>query len=139
VFQEILIPVDFSEKNRAAVDIAAELAAKSEGQATLLHVIETVEHIPFEEMRDFYSRLERSARRGVEDLAEKFVSDGVRYRSAIVLGKRLEEIIRHAIDNQADLIVMSSHRVDPDRPAAGFGTLSYRVAILAPCPVLLVK
>jgi universal stress protein A len=57
----------------------------------------------------------------------------------IVLGKRHDEIIKCAVEKQADLILMSSHRVDPDRPAANFGSISYRVAVLAPCAVLLVK
>jgi hypothetical protein len=34
---------------------------------------------------------------------------------------------------------MASHRIDPDRPGHDWSTISYGVAILAPCNVLLVK
>jgi len=44
-----------------------------------------------------------------------------------------------AIDSKADLIIMASHRIDPDRPGHDWSTISYGVAILAPCDVLLVK
>jgi hypothetical protein len=38
-----------------------------------------------------------------------------------------------------DLIIMASHRIDPDRPGHDWSSISYTVAILSPCPVLLVK
>jgi hypothetical protein len=36
-------------------------------------------------------------------------------------------------------MILSSHKVDRDHPALGFGSISYRIAIVARCPVLLVK
>ena len=137
MFQHILIPVDFSERNRNAVDAARDLAKQSAGRITLIHVIETIEYISIEELRDFYSRLDRSARQGMAKLAEG-LSD-VAISTVIVLGKRHDEIIRYAVENGVDLILMSSHRVDSSRPVANFGSISYRVAVLAPCPVLLLK
>jgi hypothetical protein len=38
-----------------------------------------------------------------------------------------------------DLIVLTSHPLEPDRPGGGWGTISYQVAVFADCPVLLVK
>jgi nucleotide-binding universal stress UspA family protein len=131
--------VDLSERNRIAVDIAHELAKQSAARIILIHVIETIEYISYGELRDFYGRLERSAREGMKELSEGFAGDGIEAETVIVFGKRHDEIIKYAIENQVDLIVMGSHRVDPDRPAANFGSISYRVAVLAPCAVLLVK
>ncbi len=54
-------------------------------------------------------------------------------------GKRAEAIVRYAENRDMDLIVLSSHKVDRDHPALGWGTISYRIAIVARCPVLLVK
>ena len=54
-------------------------------------------------------------------------------------GKRAETIVRYAEERGMDLIVLSSHKVDRDHPALGWGTISYRIAIVARCPVLLVK
>jgi universal stress protein A len=139
MFQRILIPADLSERNRVAVDIAHELAKQSAARIILIHVIETIEYISYGELRDFYGRLERSAREGMKELSEGFTEDGIEAETVIVFGKRHDEIIKYAIENQVDLIVMASHRVDPDRPAANFGSISYRVAVLSPCAVLLVK
>jgi hypothetical protein len=53
-----------------------------------------------------------------------------------VYGKRGEEIIRAAVQEEVDLIILSSHKVDA---AQSWGTLSYKIAVLSPYPVLLVK
>jgi nucleotide-binding universal stress UspA family protein len=139
MFQHILIPVDFSERNRNAMDVACDMAKRSAARITLIHVIETIEYISVTEMRDFYNRLERSARQGMAELSESFAVQSIPVENVIVLGRRHDEIIRYAMDNHVDLILMSSHRVDADRPAANFGSISYRVAVLAPCAVLLLK
>jgi nucleotide-binding universal stress UspA family protein len=139
MFQRILIPVDLSERSRAAVDIGRDLAKQNAARLILIHVIETIEYISFGEMRDFYERLEHSAREGMKELSAGFAASGIEAETVIVFGKRHHEIITYASENQIDLIVMSSHRVDPDRPAANFGSISYRVAVLSPCAVLLVK
>jgi universal stress protein A len=47
--------------------------------------------------------------------------------------------VRFAIANEADLIVLASHRVNPSAVDRDWGTISYKVGILAQCPVLLVK
>jgi nucleotide-binding universal stress UspA family protein len=59
--------------------------------------------------------------------------------SAFVYGRRAGEIVQYAAANEVDLIVLASHRVNPSRIARDWGTISYKVGILAQCPVLLVK
>jgi hypothetical protein len=49
------------------------------------------------------------------------------------------EIIRYATEAKADLIIAIAPRVDPKNVAAGWGSLSYKISLLSPCPVLLVK
>jgi universal stress protein A len=138
MFQTILVPVDLTPKNAGAIEVAGELAANRKGAVTLLHVIETLD-LPWEEVEDFYHRLERRARAEMEDMCEPLRREEVEHRSEIVFGRRAEEVVAYAEDREVDLIVLSSHRVDLENPAAGWTTLSYKVAILAQCPVLLVK
>jgi nucleotide-binding universal stress UspA family protein len=142
MFQKILVPVDFTEKNESALTSAIEIAGRSDGEAsevTLLHVIETIEHISFEEMADFYRGLETRATAKLFTLEERLQAAGVRARHDVVYGKRAETIVRYAEDHGTDLVILSSHNVDRDHPALGWGTISYRVAIVVRCPVLLVK
>lgn len=139
MFQRILVPVDLSEKSLTAVDVAYDFATQTEAEVTLLHVIETIEHVAFEELKPFYERLEKSAHKGLKEFSERFVSHKLRVDHAVVYGHRSKEIINYARDNRSDLIIMASHRVDPDRPGHDWSSISYAVAILSPCPVLLVK
>jgi nucleotide-binding universal stress UspA family protein len=139
MFQRILVPVDLTEKSRAAVEIAIALAMQSQASVDLLHVIETVEHVTFDEMKDLYNRLEVSARKGLEEFSQRFADEGLSVTCDVTYGHRTRGIIEFAISNRTDLIIMASHRIDPDRPGHDWSTISYGVAVLAPCTVLLVK
>ncbi|MFL6195996.1 MAG: universal stress protein [Thermoanaerobaculia bacterium] len=141
MFRKILVPVDFTEKNQAALDSAVQVADREGegGEIMLLHVIETIEHIEFEEMSDFYRGLETRAIAKLFALQEKLQAAGVRVRHEVLFGKRTESIVRYAEEHGTDLVILSSHKVDRDHPALGLGTISYRIAIVARCPVLLVK
>jgi nucleotide-binding universal stress UspA family protein len=48
-------------------------------------------------------------------------------------------IVEFAEKNGADLIVLTAPRLDPSQLSTSWGSLSYKVGILARCPVLLVK
>ncbi len=57
----------------------------------------------------------------------------------IRVGKRAREIASYEAEHDIDLIVLSSHPINPDDPGGSLATLSYQVALLSRCPVLLVK
>lgn len=139
MFRNILVPVDFTLKNESALNTALDFARGKDAKVTLLHVIETIEHVEFDEMADFYRGLETRAAAKLYGLEERFKEALVPVYHEIVYGKRAETIVRHAEEREVDLIVLSSHKVDRDHPALGVGAISYRIAIVARCPVLLVK
>jgi nucleotide-binding universal stress UspA family protein len=143
MFRKILIPVDFTDKNEPALAAALQMAAREapdeRGEVELLHVVETIEHIGFDEMSAFYRGLETRASAKLFAMEERFKEAGLRVHHEILFGKRAETIVRHADDQATDLIILSSHKVDREHPALGWGTISYRIAIVARCPVLLVK
>jgi universal stress protein A len=138
-FQHILVPVDFTEKNMPALDVAFELAVANRARVTLLHVIETMDVESDAELEQFYTRLQSRADSELERIAQRFVAGKLAVDRKIRFGKRLSEIVRDSVDRKADLIVMSSHKPDLQKPAQTWATLSYQVSVLCPCPVLLVK
>ena len=138
-FKHILSPVDFTEKNRPALDVVLEMAQQNGARVTLLHVIERVEYAEDEEIREFYTVLEEKARANLAAMTQRFVEEGIVVEQGIVFGRRGPEIVRYSIEHQADLIVLSSHKIDPTHVAEDWATLSYQVSILCPCHVLLVK
>jgi nucleotide-binding universal stress UspA family protein len=139
VFTNILVPVDLTDVHQPVLEIAARLAQANDGQVTLLHVVETISEVWATEDREFYSRLEQRARDHLARQGHALQARGVARREEVVFGHRAPEIVRYAGEIGADLIVLTSHRIDLENPSAGWGTVSYKAGILAQCPVLLVK
>src|SRR5436190_18878718 len=106
MFQRILVPVDLTKKSLAAVDRAYEFAVQTGAEVILMHVIEKIEHVPFEELRPFYQRLEDSAAKGMREFAERFVSNNLKIDRILIYGHRTQEIVNYAIENRVDLIIM---------------------------------
>ena len=138
MFNRILLPVDLTNKNDAALDAAREMLAAG-GEVLLLHVIETIADAPFEDMQDFYQRLEEKARAGMSTLAESLASHEIAVEQHVIYGRRASEIVTFAQEKETELIVMTSRALDPEKPETAWGSISHQVAILAGCPVLLLK
>lgn len=138
MFRRLLVPVDLTPKNQRAVRVASDLAREAGGEVFLLHVIETLD-LPFEELEDFYDRLQVQATERMQPYAASLADAGVQVSGHIVYGKRADRVLEFADENAVDLIILDSHKIEPGKPGKGFATLSYQIAIVASCPVLLVK
>lgn len=140
MFKYILVPADFSEQSQHALEIAVQMALLPEaGHVVVLHIIEEMQHTEFEEFADFYKKLEQQAMDNMTSLITPYQGGKVNVHSVIVYGNRVQEILRFVTEHEIDLIVMNSHKVNMEEPGRGWGTISYKVGILAPCPVMLVK
>lgn len=139
MFKKILLPVDLTDKHGPALKVAADLAGQSGGEIVLLHVIEVIAGVPMEEEKAFYGRLERSARKHLEGLNDSLAGSPVKRRGEILYGNRPREITRFAAESGADLIVLTAPRPDPTNLAASWGSFSWKIGLLAPCAVMLVK
>ena len=141
-FQHILVPVDFTPKNQPALEIAFEQALHNESRVTLLHVIEIIDTGEGEvddELKEFYERLQQRAWTELDAMAQRFAETSIAVDQKVRMGRRPYEVVKFANEHDVDLIVMSSHTVDPERPVQSLGTVSYQVSVLCSCPVMLVK
>ena len=139
MFKHILVPTDFTEKSLRALEIAMKMAFQDMCRVTVLHVIETIEDAEGDEFTEFYERLRTRSHKRLTEIVDRFVSRDLLIQTEILYGNRANEIVRFAQENSIDLIVLSSHRIDAASEALGFGTISYKVGILAHCPVMMVK
>jgi nucleotide-binding universal stress UspA family protein len=138
VFDHILVPVDFTDKNARALDVAIQMAKSFRSRLTLLHVIETLEYED-EELNSFYETLAAQAWTKLQSLAEPCARAAVKVDQDVIFGRRAVRIVDYASAQNADLLILSSHRIGSDRSPHSLVTLSYQVSILCQCPVLLVK
>jgi len=139
MFHHILVPVDFTPKNKKALEITLQMAGSKKSSVSLLHVVEVIEDTTFEEFGDFYSGLQKRAEKKMAGLVAFCRNRGVEVIDKIAFGNRVQEILKYADEAGVDLIVMSSHKLHLEEPSRDWGTISYKIGILSQCPVLLVK
>ena len=141
-FHHILVQLDAAGKNTAAVDIAFELAAQNRASVSLLHVVQSIDKDadpPDDETAEFYDHIRQRAESELERMSQRFLEVDLKCEVKVRVGDRLQEIIEFAKHHRVDMIVMSSHRIDPEHLAETWGTLSYKVSVLSECSVMLVK
>src|SRR5208337_1992337 len=118
----VLVPVDFSERSRAAVHHAAALARQYDSELTLLHVDElpglfsATEEFGLKNTAWEASLAKQTAGRKAE--LETFGAadlKGISVRRLIRTGDPAREIVSLAHDEKADLILMPTHGYGPVR------------------------
>ena len=139
MYDSILVPVDLSSTNEYVLDTAQELGATDQTRIQLLHVIETLQDEEPGEMDEFYEELREDAEAKMEVWAAEMGANGFEVQSTIVYGERGPKVTEVADEEDADLIVMRSHKVERDDSEAQVGTVSHQVAVFAPCSVYLVR
>ena len=140
MFKNILVPTDLSEKSSRALEIALDMAEKrGECKITFLHVIERIEDSDEDEFQSFYDRLALKARAKMKAITRQYSDRKADIDNEIIFGNRVGEIVDFAYKHAIDLIILTSHKLNKVDAVEGWATISYKVGILAPCPVMMVK
>jgi nucleotide-binding universal stress UspA family protein len=139
MFKNILVPTDLTEKSQKAFDIAVSIALNYQSNITLLHIIEMIDYVEEEEFNDFYEKLRKRAQKTLEKMASRYEEKELLVHKEVILGRRVPEIIHFANDQDIDLVILSSHKIEDFSSGEGWATISYKVGILARCPVMMVK
>ena len=139
MFGQILVPTDFSKKHINPLEMATNLAKQYKSTIHLLHIIEIIPNTTFAEFEEFYNELENRAQKQMSNLVSNYQGEPVKILPHISYGNRVEEILKFIKENEIDLIIMSSHKVEMENPVHNWGTISYRVALLSESPIMLVK
>ena len=125
----ILFCTDFSENSRRALSYALSLTAEYDAELTLLHVLKD---IPGASVIDEAIAIEQ-----LDNLIPPEKPKAGRIRSMVMRGSAYEQIIQLALEAQTDVVIMAV-RGRGALNAAVFGSTTYRVIQLGPCPVLAV-
>jgi universal stress protein A len=127
----ILFCTDFSENSERALNYAVSAADEYDAELTLLHVLEDVPSP---------AKTEQAIATATERLDKLISAEGrktVRIKTAVRSGKPYQQIIELALEAQIDLVAMGV-RGRGALDLAVFGSTTYRVLQLGPCPVLAV-
>ena len=138
MYTNTLVPVDLTDKDGFAVEQALLLTDPDGGTITLLHVIETLD-LPFEEIEEFYEQLAAKARRKLEQLGKQASGRGPELRYETSFGRRTRAILDHIHDQENDLVVVTSHRIEPGDAPSSWMSISHQVALFSNCTVLVLR
>ena len=139
MFTHILIPTDLTDRAFGTADAIKQLVGDGPVRVTLLHVVQQIPETSADEFKEFYSLLEQRSAEKLEALAARLDSPGIEVDRHVTYGQPAMDIATFADENHVDLIALASHTADPTKPGKGWGTMSYKIGMLARCPVLLVK
>ena len=141
-FETILVPVDFSDHSKEALDAAIQIAQLFGSTIHLLHCY----HIQTAGISPYGIVLPAGYYEDIRDAAEKRLSDwhaivskeGIKTESILSADSPSLAINLAAAEIDADLIVMGTRGLAGLKHAM-LGSVAERVVRLAPCPVLTVK
>jgi nucleotide-binding universal stress UspA family protein len=145
-YKTILVPTDFSEFSRAAIEYAQRLAEQVGGTLVLLHVVEPVYPYAADgplyfpgDLRNPNFKPSPDAEKAIARLAENVAGTAGRpVEGKVSVGQAYDEIARMARELPADLIVIASHGYTGLKHVF-MGSTAERVVRHATCPVLVVR
>jgi nucleotide-binding universal stress UspA family protein len=129
--RKMLLCTDFSDHAHYASKYAFSMAKEYGADLTLLHVLED-----FPDSTGLESATEKVVRQ-LEELIASEMRPRHNAKTMVRVGKTYQQIIQLALEAQIDLVVMGV-RGRGALDTALFGSTTYRVVQLGPCPVLAV-
>jgi len=140
--RRILVPTDFSDPSKEALELAIAYAGRFGASLTLMHAHEMPTYVfPDAVMPvtpQVVAQIAKTAREELERLAEGVRAAGVPCDTVVSIGPNDVEICNHAEQIGADLIIMGTHGRTGLRHAL-LGSVAEKVVRRAPCPVLTVR
>lgn len=146
-FKNILLTTDLSSNAGVARPYAIDLAKRYGGTLHLLHVFEDagyyleaggVDSVPFGPV-EWIERTQAERRKELIERAALIEKEGgVRTIPELRIGHAVTEILAHAKENKADLIVMATHGHTGVAHFV-FGSVAEKVVRMSTCPVMTVR
>lgn len=129
--RRILFCTDFSENSERAFNYAVSATQEYDAELTLLHVVEETRN------PDKAQAAMATATGRLDKMISIEMGGALKVKKAVRMGKPYQQIIELAVEAQTDTIVMGV-RGRGSVDLAVFGSTTYRVLQLGPCPVLAV-
>lgn len=148
MFRKMVVALDGSDLSKKALEAAVQLAAEQNSELHLLHVVKEVVIPPYVvgeiayATRDYNTELNEVLRNEGQELLKEAMekAEGAKLvsRTILITGDPATEIVNYARDNAMQLVVMGSRGLGTLKEMM-LGSVSHKVAQLAPCPVLIIK
>ena len=138
----ILVPTDFSDHSREAIQTAIGLAKTLGARVHLTHVLHNPVQIGATGQvaipQDLWGQMRDAAARKLEKASQTVSSEGIEVETQLTEGVNAQSIVELAKKIEADLIVMGTRGLSGLKHVM-LGSVAERTVRLAPCPVMTVK
>lgn len=142
-FRKILVPIDFSDYSKSSLKYAVNFAKKFNAGLILVYVVEPIIYPPDFSMGQIAIpttglEMDKRAVEELNKLAENEIPSDVSKKVLVKTGKPFYEIVDTAREEDADLIIISTHGHSGVEHIL-FGSTAEKVIRKAPCPVLTLR
>lgn len=142
--KKILVPIDFSDYSKSALRYSAQFAKLFQSELILVYVVEPILYPPDFSMGQIslpavnVLEFDKQAKDELEKLVKAEFNDDLQVRYVVKSGKPFVQIIETAKEEDADLIIISTHGHSGVEHIL-FGSTAEKVVRKAPCPVLTLR
>ena len=139
--KEILVPIDFSDCSKQALQAAVPFARQFGAELELVHVVSpyyAFDPNGLSDYPEFEPRLVESAKNCLDELARSVATPEVAVKTHVRCGRPATEIVEAAREAGADLIIISTHGYSGLKHVL-LGSTAENVVRHASCPVLTVR
>jgi nucleotide-binding universal stress UspA family protein len=113
MYERMLVPLDRSELAEVVIPYAKELAGRLDLDVTLLHVAPPEEEDSLAMHRQYLEQVAETLHGQSHDVQRKTGTGGaakeIHVHAELAVGHAAEEILKHSVENRADLILMATH------------------------------
>lgn len=141
--KRVLVPIDFSEHSKNALQYAISFARQFSSELILVYVVEPAIYpadFSFGQVAlpSIENELRERGKQELDQLVKVHIGTSLPARTMIRTGKPYLEIVTAAAEENADLIIIATHGHGGMEHLL-FGGTAERVVRKAPCPVLMVR
>lgn len=141
VMKTVLVPIDFSNCSRKALQYAVPMAKQHSARLVLLHVLPPsyrADEYGGMDYGQLESQMRKEGERDLAELVQEEIHGEVATETLVRIGSPTWDILEAAKALPADLIVISTHG-RTGLPHLLLGSVAEHVVQGAPCPVLVVR
>ena len=109
MYSNILIALEHSDADRTVIDHVQELAKLTGASLLLVHVADGWAARHFDELKLRESEEIRDDRAYLDRISHELMARGFAVRTRLAMGDPATELVKVAVDEEVDLIAMSTH------------------------------
>lgn len=142
--RRILVPTDFSDHSRKALEYGCDLARRYDARLHVVHAVQDlVMMVPepgmaFPLSDDYMGDLKASAEKELAALCSDEMMNGIETVHKVLVGPPFLEIVRYARNEEIDLIVIGTHG-RTGLTHVLLGSVAEKVVRKAPCNVFTIR